>query len=52
MDAGVLELVKRGKDHRLKLAGVVGLLGDVGRHDDLVGGRDRLGVVALNGGLA
>jgi hypothetical protein len=51
VDAGVLELVKRGQDHRLKLPGVVGLLGDVGRHDDLAGGRDRLGVVALNAAL-
>jgi uncharacterized membrane-anchored protein len=48
VEAGLIELAQRGVDHRFELAGVVGLLGDVGGQDDLADGCDRLGVVALN----
>jgi hypothetical protein len=41
LDAGLLELGQRGADHRLKLARIVGALGQIGGQDDLPGGRDR-----------
>jgi TrwC relaxase len=41
-----------GGQHRVELLQVVGLLGQLGRDDDLLAGGDRLGVVALQAALA
>jgi hypothetical protein len=52
LDAGSGQRRRRGLQHRVELLQVVGVLGELGRHDHLLAGGDRLGVVALHGALA
>src|SRR6266545_3427322 len=42
----------RGLEHGLKLVNVVSLVGELGRHDELAFGGDRLGVIALHAAVA
>ena len=51
-DAGGGQRGGRGLEHGLELVDVVGLVGELGGDDQLVQGGDRLGVVALHGGVA